>query len=160
MFLGALSVLLIFYILWVVEKRKENSKSKTVIGHVAIDPVKMELSVDEDSVTLIGEVTTGLVLVDIVNDFCSVGAGHLAPKVHDKQISRMVDESAQLARTFCKKEMARVCFPAHHPDVPEPPYPPHCIQGRTQAQPEVGGRTPGEKKFSVKFRRKSRPHPL
>ncbi|KAF5798351.1 putative isochorismatase, nicotinamidase 1 [Helianthus annuus] len=120
----------------------------------------MELSVDEDSVTLIGEVTTGLVLVDIVNDFCSVGAGHLAPKVHDKQISRMVDESAQLARTFCKKEMARVCFPAHHPDVPEPPYPPHCIQGRTQAQPEVGGRTPGEKKFSVKFRRKSRPHPL
>ncbi|MFS8034137.1 hypothetical protein Hanom_Chr17g01577691 [Helianthus anomalus] len=32
--------------------------------------------------------------------------------------------------------------------------------GRTQAQPKVGGRTPGENKFNVKFRRKSRPHPL
>ncbi|MFS7954647.1 putative nicotinamidase [Helianthus anomalus] len=100
----------------------------------AIDLVKIELPVDEDSVILTGDVTIGLVLVDIVNGFCTVGAGHLAPKVPDKQISRMVDESAQLARTFCEKKWPVFAFlDTHYPDVPEPPYPPHCIAGTDEA---------------------------
>ncbi|KAM0067631.1 putative nicotinamidase 1 [Helianthus debilis subsp. tardiflorus] len=48
-----------------------------MVLETAIDLVKIELPVDEDSVILTGDVTIGLVLVDIVNGFCTVGAGHL-----------------------------------------------------------------------------------
>ncbi|KAM0067632.1 putative isochorismatase, nicotinamidase 1 [Helianthus debilis subsp. tardiflorus] len=46
----------------------------------------------------------------------------------------MVDESAQLARTFCEMKWPVFAFlDTHHPDVPEPPYPPHCIAGTDEA---------------------------
>ncbi|KAL4577895.1 hypothetical protein LXL04_014010 [Taraxacum kok-saghyz] len=100
----------------------------------AIDVVKNELPVDEESVVLSGDVRTGLVLVDIVNGFCTVGAGNLAPRAPDKQISRMVDESTKLARLFCEKEWPVFAFlDSHHPDTPEPPYPPHCITGTDES---------------------------
>ncbi|KAI3775734.1 hypothetical protein L1987_45486 [Smallanthus sonchifolius] len=105
-----------------------------MVSGTAIDLVKNELPMDEESVTLTGDVPIGLVLVDIVNGFCTVGAGNLAPKVPDKQISRMVDESAQLARMFCEKKWPVFAFlDTHHPDVPEPPYHPHCIAGTDEA---------------------------
>ncbi|KAJ8543996.1 hypothetical protein K7X08_025614 [Anisodus acutangulus] len=103
---------------------------------VAIDLLKNEIPVEEDEPLLLsGDVNTGLVLVDIVNGFCTVGAGNLAPVAHDKQISAMVDESVKLAKMFCEKKwpIYALCD-SHHPDVPEPPHPPHCITGTDESK--------------------------
>lgn len=43
----------------------------------ATDLLKEELPVEQDSLVLSGDVKTGLVIVDVVNGFCTVGAGHL-----------------------------------------------------------------------------------
>ncbi|XP_021680332.2 nicotinamidase 1 [Hevea brasiliensis] len=100
-----------------------------------IDLLKQELPVEQDSLLLNGDVKTGLVLVDIVNGFCTVGAGNLAPKQPDKQISTMVEESVRLARAFCDKKWPVFAFlDSHHPDIPEHPYPPHCIAGTDEAR--------------------------
>lgn len=54
----------------------------------------------------------------------------------------MVDESAQLARIFCEKKWPVFAFlDTHHPDVPEPPYPPHCIAGTDEAKLVPGNDT-------------------
>ncbi|KAK9713149.1 hypothetical protein RND81_06G006800 [Saponaria officinalis] len=99
------------------------------------DQVKKELPLKQQTLTLNGDVSTGLVLVDIVNGFCTVGAGNLAPRVHDNQIAEMVEESAKLARIFCDKKWPIFAFlDSHHPDVPEPPYPPHCFAGTHEAK--------------------------
>lgn len=46
----------------------------------------------------------------------------------------MVDESVKLAREFCEKKWPIYAFlDTHHPDVPEPPYPPHCIAGTDES---------------------------
>ncbi|XP_042435547.1 nicotinamidase 1-like [Zingiber officinale] len=86
-----------------------------------------DLSLRPDSCT-----SLGLVLVDILNGFCTVGAGNLgqAPIEPNKQISSMVEEAATLARHFCEMEGPVLVFlDSHHPNKPEPPYPPHCIVG-------------------------------
>lgn len=58
-----------------------------------------------------------------------------APTQPDKQISLMVDESVKLARMFCDKKWPVFAFlDSHHPDIPEPPYPPHCINGTDEAE--------------------------
>lgn len=47
----------------------------------------------------------------------------------------MVDESVRLARGFCEKRWPIYAFlDTHHPDVPEPPYPPHCIAGTDESK--------------------------
>ncbi|KAI3442320.1 Isochorismatase domain-containing protein [Psidium guajava] len=100
-----------------------------------IDMLKEHLPVEQDPVVLSGDVKTGLVLVDVVNGFCTVGAGNLAPRQPDKQIQDMVDESVKLAQVFCKKNWPVFAFlDSHHPDVPEHPYPPHCIVGTDEAK--------------------------
>ncbi|KAA3464133.1 nicotinamidase 1-like [Gossypium australe] len=100
-----------------------------------IDLLKKELPVEEGSLVLSKDVKTGLVLVDVVNGFCSVGAGNLAPVKADKQISYMVKESARLAKLFCGEKWPVFAFlDSHHPDIPEPPYPPHCIAGTDEAR--------------------------
>ncbi|KAB2004862.1 hypothetical protein ES319_D11G230000v1 [Gossypium barbadense] len=100
-----------------------------------IDLLKKELPVEEGSLVLSKDVKTGLVLVDVVNGFCSVGAGNLAPVKPDKQISYMVKESARLAKLFCGEKWPVFAFlDSHHPDIPEPPYPPHCIAGTDEAR--------------------------
>ncbi|CBI38515.3 unnamed protein product, partial [Vitis vinifera] len=97
--------------------------------------LRNELPVQQESLVLSGEVPTGLVLVDVVNGFCTVGAGNLAPVRPDKQISGMVDESVRLARVFCEKKWPVFAFlDSHHPDIPEPPYPPHCIAGTDESK--------------------------
>ncbi|KAK4356306.1 hypothetical protein RND71_025277 [Anisodus tanguticus] len=103
---------------------------------VAIDLLKNEIPVEEDEPLLLsGDVNTGLVLVDIVNGFCTVGAGNLAPVAHDKQISAMVDESVKLAKMFCEKKWPIYALrDSHHPDVPEPHHPPHCITGTDESK--------------------------
>ncbi|MCS6879019.1 MAG: isochorismatase family protein [Geminicoccaceae bacterium] len=72
----------------------------------------------------------GLVIVDEVNGFCTVGAGNLAPPAPDEQIARMVERTDALARAFRAKKRPVLAFlDTHEPDRPEPPYPPHCIRG-------------------------------
>ncbi|XP_022741300.1 nicotinamidase 1 [Durio zibethinus] len=100
-----------------------------------IDLLKKELPVEEDSLVLSQDAKTGLVLVDVVNGFCTIGAGNLAPMQPDKQISNMVEESVRLARLFCEKKWPVFAFlDSHHPDIPEPPFPPHCIAGTDESR--------------------------
>jgi nicotinamidase-related amidase len=73
---------------------------------------------------------TGLVIVDEVNGFATVGAGNLAPPVPNAQVSRMVVETDRLARAFTKRGWKILAFlDTHIPGKPEPPYPPHCEAG-------------------------------
>jgi nicotinamidase-related amidase len=77
-----------------------------------------------------GRRRTGLIIVDEVNGFATVGAGNLAPKAPNAQVDAMVAETVRLARRF--EAEGRPIFASldtHLPDRPEPPYPPHCIIG-------------------------------
>ncbi len=72
----------------------------------------------------------GLVVVDEVNGFASVGAGALAPPVPNAQVERMVAETDRLARDFAERSAPILAFlDTHEPGQPEPPYPPHCERG-------------------------------
>ncbi|XP_062011119.1 nicotinamidase 1 [Rosa rugosa] len=100
-----------------------------------VDLLKEQMPVHQESLLVTGDVKTGLVLVDVVNGFCTVGAGNLAPRQPDKQISEMVKESVSLARVFCEKKWPVFGFlDSHHPDIPEHPYPPHCIAGTDESK--------------------------
>lgn len=73
---------------------------------------------------------TGLVIVDEVNGFCTVGAGALAPRAPDPLIARMVAETDRLARQWSAAGWPIAVFlDSHEPGKPEPPYPPHCERG-------------------------------
>ena len=73
---------------------------------------------------------TGLVIVDEVNGFATVGAGNLAPPVPNAQVSRMVEETVALGRRFQASGWPILAFlDTHQPGKPEPPYPPHCESG-------------------------------
>ena len=77
-----------------------------------------------------GERVTGLVIVDEVNGFASVGCGNLAPPVANAQVTEMVEETNRLARTFAANDWPILAFlDAHEPGKAEPPYPPHCEKG-------------------------------
>ncbi|MCG8507793.1 MAG: isochorismatase family protein [Rhodospirillales bacterium] len=72
----------------------------------------------------------GLVIVDEVNGFATVGAGALAPSAPNIQVERMVAETGRLARLFAKRDAPILAFlDTHEPGKPEPPYPPHCESG-------------------------------
>lgn len=47
----------------------------------------------------------------------------------------MVDETLRLAKVFCDNKWPVFAFlDSHHPDIPEHPYPPHCIAGTDEAK--------------------------
>lgn len=72
----------------------------------------------------------GLIIVDEVNGFATVGAGNLAPQTPNEQVSVMISETNRLANAFTKQEMPVLLFlDTHDPGKPEPPYPPHCERG-------------------------------
>ncbi|CAA6604774.1 Amidase [Rhodospirillaceae bacterium LM-1] len=76
------------------------------------------------------ELRSGLVIVDAVNGFATVGAGYLAPPEPNDQVIRMVGESERLARLFLKRGQPVAAFlDTHEPGKAEPPYPPHCEKG-------------------------------
>ncbi|XP_059446443.1 nicotinamidase 1-like [Corylus avellana] len=92
-----------------------------------IDLLKSEIPFEQEKMVLSGDVVSGLVLVDIVNGFCTVGAGNLAPRELDIQISGMINESERLARLFCEKKWPIMAFlDSHDLHRPEEPYPLHC----------------------------------
>jgi nicotinamidase-related amidase len=73
---------------------------------------------------------TGLVIVDEVNGFCTVGAGNLAPASPNAQVSQMVEVTTGLARRFVERRWPVLAFlDTHEPGKREPPYPPHCERG-------------------------------
>ncbi|KAG6675856.1 hypothetical protein I3842_15G125900 [Carya illinoinensis] len=99
-----------------------------------IDLLKGEIPLEQESVVLPDDALTGLILVDIINGFCTVGAGNLAPRQPNSQISGMIKESERLARLFCEKKWPIMAFlDSHHPNKPEDPYPPHCIVGTDES---------------------------
>ena len=72
----------------------------------------------------------GLVIVDEVNGFASVGCGNLAPPAENPQVTRMIGETNRLARDFQTQGWPILAFlDTHEPGKPEPPYPPHCEKG-------------------------------
>lgn len=104
-----------------------------MVSHT-IELLKNEIPLEQESVVLAEDTVNGLVLVDIINGFCTVGAGNLAPRESNKQISEMISESARLARLFCEKKLPVMAFlDSHLPNKPEEPYPPHCIAGTDES---------------------------
>jgi nicotinamidase-related amidase len=78
----------------------------------------------------IGTRRTGLVIVDEVNGFATVGAGYLAPPAPNAQVTRMVEETDRLAKAFTASKRPILAFlDTHVPGKAEPPYPPHCEAG-------------------------------
>lgn len=78
---------------------------------------------------------TGLVVVDEVNGFATVGAGNLAPPAPNPQVSRMVEETVAVGRRFQAAGWPILAFlDTHQPGKPEPPYPPHCEAGTGEEQ--------------------------
>ncbi len=72
----------------------------------------------------------GLVIVDEVNGFATVGAGNLAPPAPNAQVERMVSETDRLASEFDDRSLPILAFlDSHEPGKSEPPYPPHCEIG-------------------------------
>lgn len=105
-----------------------------MVSSATVDLLKDQLPLEYESVELSEDVAYGLVLVDIINGFCTVGAGPLAPAEPNQQISEMINEAEKLARLFCEKGWPVMAFiDCHHPDVPEHPYPPHCLAGSQQS---------------------------
>jgi len=79
--------------------------------------------------------STGLVIVDEVNGFATVGAGPLAPATRNAQVETMVAETNGLARAFADRGLPIVAFlDTHEAGTPEPPYPPHCERGSGQEE--------------------------
>ncbi|WOL02418.1 nicotinamidase 1 [Canna indica] len=98
----------------------------------ALDALQADVPLegDDDELVLSSSGAVGLVLVDIVNGFCTVGAGNLAPTEPNKQIATMVEEATTLAKKFANRNWPIFALlDTHHPDKPEHPYPPHCIIG-------------------------------
>ena len=63
----------------------------------------------------------GLVVVDEVNGFATVGAGALAPPVPNDRVAHMVSETDRLARLFQSAGHPILAFlDTHEPGVPEP----------------------------------------
>jgi nicotinamidase-related amidase len=94
-----------------------------------LDGLRRELHVAPAPYSL-ADRASGLVLVDLVNGFCTVGAGNLAPVEPDEQIAGMVEASNRLAHEFAEAKRPILAFlDTHEPGKPEPPYPPHCERG-------------------------------
>ncbi|NET62563.1 MAG: isochorismatase family protein, partial [Symploca sp. SIO2E6] len=74
--------------------------------------------------------STGLIVVDVINGFCTVGSGPLAPTEPNVQIETMVAETNRLAQAFTARGLPVLAFlDTHEPGKPEPPYPNHCEKG-------------------------------
>ncbi|XP_011087953.1 nicotinamidase 1-like [Sesamum indicum] len=97
-----------------------------------VDVLKNEIPFEEETVTIFSP--AGLVLVDIINGFCTVGSGSLAPREPNRQITQMIEESAKLAKLFCDNKWPVLAFlDSHHPGKLEHPYPAHCITGTDES---------------------------
>lgn len=101
----------------------------TLVREDALDTVRRTFPVAADAYAMPAG-ATGLVIIDEVKGFASVGCGPLAPPVPNERITRMIAETDRLARRFVEAGWP-VCasLDSHDPARPEPPYPPHCLAG-------------------------------
>tara|TARA_B100000787_G_scaffold94282_1_gene69622 strand:+ start:228 stop:929 length:702 start_codon:yes stop_codon:yes gene_type:complete len=89
---------------------------------------KLDLIINQTSFNI--KKNSGMLIIDEVNGFCTVGAGNLAPLKKNYQVENMVKETNKLAKIFDKKSLPIALFlDTHEDDRPEHPYPPHCIKG-------------------------------
>jgi nicotinamidase-related amidase len=94
-----------------------------------VNQLRVTMPIRMEPLTVGGQ-KTGLVIVDEVNGFATVGAGYLAPPAPNAQVKQMVEETDRLARDFSKGARPILAFlDTHVPGKPEPPYPPHCEAG-------------------------------
>ncbi len=94
-----------------------------------LDEIRQQMPVELGAFDL-SDARSGLVIVDEVNGFATVGAGNLAPPTANAQVTRMVAETDRLARRFVGSALPVLAFlDTHEPGKPEPPYPPHCEIG-------------------------------
>ena len=108
--------------------------SGTIAPDTVLDGVRQHLPIALETFDT-GASTTGLVIVDEVNGFATVGAGPLAPQSPNQQVDRMVSETDRLARQFAEQGRPIAVFlDTHEPGRPEPPYPPHCEIGTGQEE--------------------------
>ncbi|NEP56175.1 MAG: isochorismatase family protein [Symploca sp. SIO2G7] len=78
----------------------------------------------------VGDRSTGLIVVDVINGFCTIGYGSLAPAEPNTQIETMVAETNHLAKAFTARGWPVLAFlDTHEPGKLEPPYPNHCEKG-------------------------------
>ncbi|KAK7294390.1 hypothetical protein RJT34_17279 [Clitoria ternatea] len=57
------------------------------------------------------------------------------PEMGNTMRIKVVKESMRLSKAFSEKKWPNFAFlDCHHPDVPEPPYPPHCLEGIDKAK--------------------------
>jgi nicotinamidase-related amidase len=95
-----------------------------------VNQLRAAMPIGLEPLTIGGAQKTGLVIVDEVNGFATVGAGYLAPQAPNAQVTQMVSETDRLARAFSKEARPILAFlDTHVPGKPEPPYPPHCEAG-------------------------------
>ena len=96
--------------------------------------LRRELPIDLQTVDVRG-CKVGLVIIDEVNGFATVGAGPLAPPVPNPQVERMVTKTDGMARHILENDHPVLAFlDTHVPGKPEPPYPPHCESGTGQEE--------------------------
>ena len=65
-----------------------------------VNQLRATMPIRLEPLTVGGAQKTGLVIVDEVNGFATVGAGYLAPPVENAQVMQMMDETDRLARAF------------------------------------------------------------
>jgi nicotinamidase-related amidase len=78
-----------------------------------LDQLQAELPLSLGPYHVVGS-DTGLVIVNETNRFCTVGAGPLAPTAPDARITRMVAETARLARRFVERRWPVLAFVDAH----------------------------------------------
>ena len=105
------------------------SKQQAAHGDEGLAVVRRELPIRASRFDATAQ-ATGLVIVDEVNGFATVGAGNLAPPTPNIQVRTMITETDRLARAFAAAGRPILAFlDTHEPGRPEPPYPPHCERG-------------------------------
>src|SRR3546814_11937718 len=108
--------------------------TRQVAAALPVAPVTLKL----------GGEATGLVIVDEVNGFATVGSGNLAPPKDNPQVSAMVAETLRVARGFSGQGWPILAFlDTHVPGKPAPPYPPPCEAGTGEADPVPHPAWPG-----------------
>ena len=94
-----------------------------------VEQLRATMPIRLEPLTVVAQ-KTGLVIVDEVNGFATVGAGYLAPPAPNAQVAQMVEETDRLARAFSRQGRPILAFlDTHVPGKAEPPYPPHCEAG-------------------------------
>lgn len=99
-----------------------------------LSSLRHELPIEQQTLDVRGR-KVGLVIIDEINGFATVGAGPLAPVAPDAHVERMVMKTDEIARSMLEKNHPVLALlDTHVPGKPEPPYPPHCEKGSGQEE--------------------------